>query len=401
VSLVRNACIATATAALAATASITAADSSTVALPQTASVSPSIAVSAFADGRNAGPLQSRTLRGAEYVRVNAPTGTRRAAAPVRNANLRPGAHQITARVASDRTVHVIHANFVVAASVGFSPAGGRPYASTSTWNIPIPAAPVLDPSSSAMVRHLSTRPAVADLYEFGFPVYNADASTAHYAVNCIKPWGICGLERRPVPIPAGAVPSPGSDGAMVVIDWSSRLAFDFWQARRTAGGGWTASWGTVSSIDGDGRTDGATGPALPVLGGLIRTAEIERGHIDHAVAFSTDNACQTVFRFPARKTDGYSSAADCIPEGSRVQLNPRIDLAGVPGITRAELAVGRALQIHGAYVRDNGGATMAFGFESPTVRPDPYPAAGLPWDYAAMPHIPWSQLRVLRQWDGR
>jgi len=286
-----------------------------------------------------------------------------------------------------------------AAPLSFSRTSGRPYTATSAWNVPVAAQPRLDPNSASMVAHLASSPAIADLYEYGFPVYDATATTRRYRIDCTEPWGTCGLERQLVPVPAGAVPSSGTDGAMIVIDWSARLAYDFWRARRTATG-WTASWGTVSSIDGDGRTDGATGPGLPALGGLIRTAEIRQGTIEHAIAFSTDNACRTVFRFPARKTDGASSRSDCMPEGSRLQLDPSVDVAALPDITPAETAVGRALQKYGAYVRDNGGATAAFGFEDPAQHADPYPAAGLRWDYASMPHIPWQKLRVLRQWNG-
>jgi len=289
----------------------------------------------------------------------------------------------------------------VSATLTYGPSGGHPYASTSAWNVPIPAAPVLAVKSAAIVTHLASAPAIADLYEFGFPVYDADGATARYTINCTEPWGTCGLERQPVPVPSGAVQSSGSDGAMVVVDWSTRMAYDFWQARHTASGGWTASWGTVSSIDGDGRSDGATGAGLPVLGGLIRASEIQLGVIDHALAFSTDNACQSVFRYPAWKTDGASARPDCIPEGARVQLDPRLNVASLPGITPAEAAVAKALQVYGAYARDNGGATIAFAFEDPVGRADPYPAAGLAWDYAAMPHIPWNRLRVIRHWTGR
>jgi hypothetical protein len=44
---------------------------------------------------------------------------------------------------------------------------------------------------------------------------------------------------------------------------------------------------------------------------------------------------------------------------------------------------------------------MAFIFENPIGEQDPYPAAGLRWDYDNMPHIPWHRLRVLQRWDGR
>ncbi len=283
----------------------------------------------------------------------------------------------------------------------FGPATGRPFADASAWNTPIPANPVLDPASRGITAYLGgERRGYANLYAYGVPVYDADRSTPRYRVDCTKPWGRCPLEEHRVPIPDTARPSPGTDGAMVVIDWSTRRAYEFWQARRSASG-WSASWGGVSSIDGDGRGSPATGAGVSRLAGVVRAFEIRQGRIDHALVFSTDNACRDGYREPATKTDGHSSRPDCIPEGARLQLDPSINLDAIPAMTPGERIVARALQIYGAYAIDNGGARLAVIFETPYEEQDPYPAAGFPHDYYAMPHVPWHRLRVLRQWDGR
>jgi hypothetical protein len=280
------------------------------------------------------------------------------------------------------------------------PGGGRPFAASSPWNVAIPANPVLDPNNSAIAGYLGSEgKAYADLYESGNPVFESTAGTPTYNVTCTEPWGTCPLSSAPVAIPAGAEASSGSDGSMVVINWSTRTGYDFWRAQKTSSG-WTAAWGTTFSIDGMGTEGGATGAGMPLLAGMIRTYEIERGYIDHALTFSTDNACQTVLRYPASKTDGSSSQPNCIPEGARVQLNPAIDVDAIPGITPAERMIAHALQTYGAYADNNGGAKMAFSFEDPVGRSNPYPAAGLPWDYYDMPQIPWNQLRILKSWNG-
>lgn len=278
----------------------------------------------------------------------------------------------------------------------------RPFASDSAWNLPIPDHPVLDPHSAAIAGHLASQDrGFANLYAYGTPVFEADASTPRHRVRCTASWGACGLEDQPVPIPADAAPSPGSDGSMVVIDMSTRTVYDFWQARRIPGG-WETSWGTANPLDGHGNDNsGATGAGISTLAGLVRTSEVRTGRIDHALVFSTDNACTTRYRYPATQTDGQSSAPDCIPEGARIQLDPSIDIDAIPGITPAEWAVAKALQTYGAYCRDNGGAPMAFAFENPLATHDPHPEAGLRWDYYGMPHIPWKKLRVLSTWNGR
>jgi hypothetical protein len=239
----------------------------------------------------------------------------------------------------------------------------------------------------------------ANLYESGLPIYSADRSTPRHAVECTMPWGDCELERESVPIPDGAVPARNVDGHMAVIDWSTRKAYEFWQAQKVDGT-WKTSWGGVVDIDGEGRPGAAVGAGVSLLAGIVRTFEIAGGRIEHALTFTTD-ACPHVYRYPATKSDGTASPDDCIPEGARIQLDPSIDVDAIPGITPGERAVARALQVYGGYAVDNGGAVMGFGFENPVGKADPYPAAGFEWDYWHMPHIPWDRLRVLRQWDGR
>ncbi len=279
----------------------------------------------------------------------------------------------------------------------------RPFSDSSPWNSPIPARPELDARSEVMVARLARESgAYALLYEFGTPVYEASADDRKVHVTCTMPWGRCDLEKRTLRIPAAASPNAGSDGAMVVVDPASRSVCDFWQARRVAGE-WVTSWGTCASLDGAGHgpSGGATGAGVNLLAGVVRAHEIREGRIDHALSFATDNACAGAMRHPATKTDGLSHRWDCIPQGARVQLDPRIDVDAIPGITPGEKAVARALQKYGAYARDNAAAPMAFAFEKPTHgKDDPYPAAGFEWDYYNMPHIPWDRLRVLRSWNG-
>ena len=279
------------------------------------------------------------------------------------------------------------------ATVAFSP--------TSPWNVPIPTTPSLDPNSSSIASYLGSElKAYADLYEFGTPVWEAGASDPLDTVSCTEQWGTCQLAQQQIPIPAGAETSGGSDGSMVVIDTSTNTGYDFWRASRTSLTSWSAGWGTRFDIGGSGTGDGATGAGVPLLAGLPRLAELAQGHIDHALAFASDNTCASVYRYPASKTDGRSTQSNCIPEGARIQLDPSIDVDAIPGITPGEKIMAHALQTYGAYCKDTGGAKLAFGFENPAGKPNPYPALGFGWDYYDMPHIPWNRLRVLSSWSG-
>lgn len=276
----------------------------------------------------------------------------------------------------------------------------RPFTDDSAWNSPIPPRAPLDENSEAIADHLTGEGfGIANLYEYGVPVYEAVQSTPRSPVDCLQDWGRCPLESEPVPIPTSARPSPGSDGAMVVLDSSTGTSYDFWQAERQPDGGWTTSWGGVVDTSGDGHTPGAgqTGAGVPRLAGIVRVSEVKQGVIPHALVFSTDNACVDVFRYPATKTDGHSERDDCIPQGARIQLDPDIDVDAIEDITPGERMVARALQTYGAYAIDNGGARMAFIFENPSGEQDPYPDAGFTYDYYRLSLVPWDGLRVLAE----
>ncbi len=83
---------------------------------------------------------------------------------------------------------------------------------------------------------------VALLYEFGNPIYNADANTPRFTVRVanagVNAWGDNDLGHETVPIPVNALPNSGSDGKIVVIDWSTRKVYDMWQVK-PEGGSWT------------------------------------------------------------------------------------------------------------------------------------------------------------------
>lgn len=294
---------------------------------------------------------------------------------------------------------------IAQASSGFSPTGGRPFGDKSAWNSVIGRNPVLDPNSNTIVKALASgdHPGIADLYAFGIPIYGANARTPKYNITCLKPWGTCPLQAEsPVPIPEGAKRSRGSDGKMEVINYRAGRAYEFWQYRNDYA---STSWGGIvhDVYHGDGREGSATGSGVSQLAGLVRVADINNGVINHALVFST-NHCMTGatnFRYPAIKTDGKFSGPGAVMEGSRLQLDPSINVAAIPNITKGEKMVAKALQKYGAYVIDCGGANMAFIFEQPTPgQTDPYPGVGFTYDYFGMDHIPWERLRVLQAWNS-
>jgi hypothetical protein len=283
----------------------------------------------------------------------------------------------------------------------------RPFAPTSPFNVRIKAGPALDRNSAAMVARAARRDALyANLYAYGIPIYTAGSTTPRYQVSCdMEPeWGDCPLSQRPMPIPDGAKPSTGSDGVLTIIDPSTNTVGEYWQAAKT-GSTWKASWGAVNSLSGSGWGGGSTGAGASRLAGVIRVSEIKRGVIDHALVLQSDNVCVDVVRPPALKTDGTSTRSDCIPVGSRLQLDPSVNLSAIKGLTPAERTVARALQTYGGYLIDRGGASLSVSFEraadaGPKSTGSVYKKAGLSWDYYGMSRVPWERLWVLKTWQG-
>ncbi len=284
-----------------------------------------------------------------------------------------------------------------------------PFNKDSPFNVAIPENPILDANSDAMVAYLARNSgANAGLYQFGIPIGEAGAQTPRVAVTCTMDpaWGSCPFAAG-VPIPDGAQANTGSDGVLVIVDPSERKSYEFWQFSRTTTGV-TTSWGAVVSLDGSGwdGVGSSTAAGASRLGGVVRLAELEAGRIPHALVMSIDNSCRAAFRVPAVKTDGDSARADCTPQGARLELDPDIDLAQIPGLTEGERIIGRALQEYGVYVIDKGGAPMAISFElapdatSASLPGQLYVSKGLTWDYYDIPKIPWARLRVLRQYNG-
>lgn len=286
--------------------------------------------------------------------------------------------------------------------------GDRPYFQKADWLWDrIPDDPVLDPNSAGMVQDLASGERgdyIANIGEFGVTLVDTDKITDSTPRFSVTPSQF-GPELSDVPIPEGTEIASGSDGHLAVADPRSGKVFNFWIARKD-GDGWTAAGGTATDLNGDGRetSDGSsTGSKIARYAAIVRISEIEAGVIEHALFFSTDMAMDkdVECRYPAAKSDGGNDAglANPIPEGGRIQLDPSVDVDSLnasPGVK----TVARALQTHGAYVGDNGGARVAILFEH---GPDSqvYEESGIGnGDYGSLAGIPWDKMRVLKAWNG-
>ena len=210
-----------------------------------------------------------------------------------------------------------------------------------------------------------------------------------------------------VPIPANAQAAAGSDEHMVVWQPSTDKMWEFWVMHMETDG-WHASWGgemdNVSTNPGyfthTGQTDnwGATATGLPLLGGLITEADLQRGYINHALAISLVETAPGTWSWPAQRTDGsyFSPASPPIPEGTRFRLDPTLNIASLhlPPIDRM---LAQAAQTYGIVVRDQGRRRQLLRPGPESLPSNPWPAAfDNQYPNQVLAQFPWSHLQALQ-----
>lgn len=298
-------------------------------------------------------------------------------------------------------------------------------ASTSFFYDDISKAP-LAPDSAAIVANLANQ--VASHWG-GTAAFNAHAwNTTYYRVtpttprvdvtwsNCLKfSWTPDGIYTgakvfKNVPIPANAVAASGSDGSMTIYDAQSDTAWEFWQMKKTASGGWAACQGgridTVSKANGQFPTGfGVSASGLSVAAGTISAAEAKAGRIDHAMYLTVvDARFFDKFSWPAVRSDGYTKDATAPMEGQRFRLDPSIDVDKLQ-ISSFAKTVAKAAQKYGFIVCDKGGAVALVGEAGQSLKAttgtDPWPAILGSEDYEALRGFPWNRLQALPKDYGK
>lgn len=143
------------------------------------------------------------------------------------------------------------------------------------------------------------------------------------------------------------------DRHAIVVDARTCRLYETWNTRLTRRG-WTAGSGATWSLRNDSlRPAGwtsADAAGLPILPGLLRWDEIERGEVDHAIRFTVPKTAAG-FAWPARHRAGSGNAASVPPMGARFRMKAGFSTAGFSPAARVILA---AMKRHGMVVADNG-----------------------------------------------
>lgn len=200
----------------------------------------------------------------------------------------------------------------------------------------------------------------------------------------------------PVPkVPPGTKPVSGTDGHLAVI--VDRTVYEVFKATVSPDGTITNAKAVArANLDGNGQTNTADAPSnaagLSLLAGLITPEELASGHIDHALVFSVPGIKGGPAIFPAWSNVAVSCSEvgkticnTTLAEGSKIQLDPSINISGLP---EPQKTIAKALQTHGAYLRDNGGTFAIYG-ETSNRWPASY-GTGI-----GLGQIPWASVRVI------
>jgi hypothetical protein len=242
-----------------------------------------------------------------------------------------------------------------------------PYGPGSPWNTPVPDdAPVHERSDEFLAR--IGEPLTSDTSQYTLPVYEVDGDTPtvtieveHVFSEVLEHGTAMDRQQAPtveVPLPEGAEPAEGGDAQIVVVDTDTGDEWGFWQLRvedgsyvATNGYRYNVAW---SGVPPEGF--GSRGAGLPYLAGLVRPADIERGRIDHAIAFAYPTPSPEHV-YPATKSDGPGDPEQDLPEGARLRLDPSLDDDDLEelGLDEEGRIVARALQEYGMILIDIAG----------------------------------------------
>ena len=236
----------------------------------------------------------------------------------------------------------------------------------NAWNEDISKAPVL-PESDRMIAHLSPGNHVVVDISFNFIFVPATQARTDVKLSSASE-----SDKGPYPVPDNApvegwpiywaktaVPleehqrQSSGDRHCIVIDPAHAALYEFYHMVKV-GGAWTAgneaTWDLTSNKLRPKNWTSSDAAGLPVLPGLLRYDEIQRGVISHALRVTMDKT-RKAFIYPATHHAGATDDPTYPAMGQRFRLKASVDLSTLP---KEAQILGAALKKYGMIVADNG-----------------------------------------------
>jgi hypothetical protein len=162
--------------------------------------------------------------------------------------------------------------------------------------------------------------------------------------------------------PKDAVPSPGPDGHMAVMQPDGRVIETYATIILSDGTVVALSYSVTDPAGrGDGWQNGQTASMIPCYTGLIEDREAIRDGIDHAMAITiparllAPRAVYPAFAFDRDALTGTPPYSGTIPMGGLLALPPDLNLATLRISTMEGRRIAQAAQNYGLIVVDRGG----------------------------------------------
>lgn len=213
-----------------------------------------------------------------------------------------------------------------------------------------------------------------------------------------------------VPVPANAQPAKGTDQQLAIYSPSEDKLWEFWIAGKDAGGEWSACWGgRMDDVSQNTRGAftapyGAAASGMAFVGSMVSIEEARRLEINHAIGLNVITPSNwDDFSYPANRSDGYTEEKNLIPEGSRLRLDPNVDVDSL-GLTPIGAAVARAAQKYGFLITDKAGSIAVVtegGIKASLTAPnneDPWhEILGDTPSYRQLEGFPWDRVEVIEK----
>jgi hypothetical protein len=185
----------------------------------------------------------------------------------------------------------------------------------------------------------------------------------------------------PIPLTAPIEGGAASDGDrhVLVVDTAGHMLYELFGAS-VVNQSWSAASGAKYDLTRNTlRTEGwtsADAAGLPILPGLVRYDEVQRGLIDHAIRLTVKTSRQS-YLYPARHQAGSTTSTDVPAMGERYRLKANFDITSYPPSMQVIL---HALKTYGFIVADNGGN----------------------WFFSGSPHSQWKddEINTLKRLKG-
>jgi hypothetical protein len=274
-----------------------------------------------------------------------------------------------------------------------APAAFRAFSDASLWNVPAASKGPIDPGNQfvSQFTSYSSRLAIAGIppnTTYAKPVYFATAGDPTRAGHDVNGWpmGDIKYDGGPIPVPAGMMAAPGSDGHVTIVSADRRKAWDMWRCKQSNGApcdepnvlasGYRAEIIAQWDLGGSGvpsvstNNTSARGSGTPILPTSLR-AEEALGGINHALGLTVPQVSSQYIYPVATHSDG-SLDTSAVKYGMLFVL--RSDYPVPANASVGVRNVIAALKTYGAYVVDQG---ASFQLDADSTRPDLWLQAGV------------------------